>query len=219
MSLHLVIANKRYSSWSLRAWLVLAHFEIPFTETLIPLDQPDTHERILALSPSGRVPCLIDGPERVWDSLAIIETLAERFPDLPIWPRDAAARARARAISAEMHAGFTGLRSAYPMNLGKRFARKARGGEAAARDIARIEAIWRETRAEFGEAGPFLFGAFSAADAFYAPVATRFDTYDVPVAPETRAYIDAVLALPAMAAWREAALAEPWLVPSDEAED
>ena len=218
MPLHLVIANKRYSSWSLRAWLTLAYFEIPFTETLIPLDEPDTHARILEVSPSGRVPCLIDGPIRIWESLAIIEYLAERFPEHPVWPRSVGARAHARAISSEMHAGFMALRSACPMNLGRRFLRADRGGEAAKLDVARLERLWRDARATFADDRPFLFGPFSAADAMFAPVVTRLDRYDIEVAPDTRAYMDAVLALPAMLAWTEAAEAETMIVPSDEVE-
>jgi glutathione S-transferase len=209
--MHLVIGNKLYSSWSLRPWLLMTALGVPFRETVIPLGRPETRAQILAHSPSGKVPCLIDGDVVVWETLAIVEYLAER--QAGVWPADAGARAHARAIASEMHAGFAALRRACPMNLAKRFAWKERGPEAAA-DVARIEAIWRTARARFGAAGggPFLFGAFSAADAMYAPVATRLDTYQVPVAPETRAYVEAILAHQAFRAWRRQALAEPWRI-------
>jgi glutathione S-transferase len=211
----LFIANKLYSSWSLRPWLLLKQAGIAFDEVLIPLGQPDTRERILQHSPAGRVPVLRDGDVTVWDSLAIAEYAAERWPEARIWPKDRRARALARSISAEMHSGFQALRSACPMNLGKRFGAKDRG-DAVAKDVARIETMWRDARARFGGDGPFLFGAFSAADAMYAPVVTRFDTYSLPVAPDTRAYMDAILSLPAFGEWRAAALQEPWTYGEDE---
>lgn len=214
----LVIANKLYSSWSLRPWLLFRQLGIAFEEVLIPLGQPDTRERILSHSPGGRVPILIDGQVTVWESLAIMEYAAERWPQAEIWPQDRPARALARSISAEMHAGFSALRSACPMNLGKRFAAKDRGAEVT-RDIARIEEMWRDARRRFGQGGPFLFGRFSAADAMYAPVVTRLDTYSVAVAADTRAYMDAVLALPAYARWRDDALREPWTYKEDEVEE
>ncbi|MGY2052151.1 glutathione S-transferase family protein [Methylobacterium sp. JK268] len=207
----LVIANKRYSSWSLRPWLMLRQAGIAFEEVLIPLDREDTRERILAHSPAGRVPVLIDGGVTVWESLAILDYAAETWPEAGVWPSDRAARALARAISAEMHAGFAALRSALPMNLGRRYAARDRGAAVAA-DIGRIQAIWRDARARFGQGGPFLFGAFGAADAMFAPVVTRFDTYAVAVDPEIRAYMDAVLGLPAFREWRDAALREPWIL-------
>ncbi|WP_334177059.1 glutathione S-transferase family protein [Pseudoxanthobacter sp.] len=208
MPLHLVIASKRYSSWSLRAWLPLAHFGIPFSETLVPLGQDDTRARILVHSPSGRVPCLIDGATHVWESLAILEYLAELFPEHAFWPRGRAARAEARAIAAEMHAGFAALRSALPMNLGRAPA-PAGLPETVAGDVARIEALWAAARSRFGCDGPFLFGGFGAADAMYAPVVTRLQRYGVPVSAVSQSYMDAVLALPAMQAWQAAADAEP----------
>jgi glutathione S-transferase len=214
----LVIANKLYSSWSLRPWLLLRQLGIAFDEIVIPLDQPDTRERILAHSPAGKAPVLVDGDTTVWDSIAICEYAAERWPEAGVWPSDWADRALARSISAEMHSGFVALRRALPMNLGKRFAERDRGAEVA-RDVARIEAIWRDARGRYGQGGRFLFGAFSAADAMYAPVVTRLDTYSVPVAPETRAYMDAILSLPAYREWLDAALAEPWTVPSDEVDE
>lgn len=216
----LVIGNKCYSSWSLRPWLVMRQLGIPFDEVLIPLHEPDTKARILAYSPAGKVPVLKDGSLTVWESLAIVEYLAEARPDLAVWPRDKGARAMARSIAAEMHAGFQALRSACPMNLGKRFAARERG-EAVARDAAHIAALWRAARRCFGERsdGPFLFGAFSAADAMYAPVVTRFDTYGVAVDADLRAYMDAVLATAAFQAWRDAALAEPWVLAHDEVDE
>lgn len=214
----LVIANKLYSSWSLRPWLLLRQLGIPFDEIFVQLGQPDTRSRILAHSPAGRVPVLIDGDVTVWESIAIMDYVAESWPDTPAWPSDRAARALARSVSAEMHAGFSALRSACPMNLGKRFAAKDRG-EAVARDVARIEESWRDARTRFGQGGPFMFGRFGAADAMYAPVVTRFDTYSIPVASDTRAYMDAVLSLPAFAEWRRAALLEPWTYKEDEVDE
>ena len=219
--MHLIIANKLYSSWSLRPWLVMSAFGLPFEETIIPLRQTDTGPRILEKSPSGRVPALVDGDVTVWESLAIIEYLAEKFPGHAIWPRDAKARAHARAIANEMHAGFQPLRAACGMNLAKRFKLKEYAPDVTA-NIARIVNLWAEARARFGTpakgaaAGPFLYGAFSAADAMYAPVVTRFDTYQIPVDAQTRAYMDALRALPAFVAWRTAALAEPWSIPAYE---
>ena len=212
----LVIANKRYSSWSLRPWLLMTHFGIAFEETKILLDQPGTRAEILRFSPSGRVPCLVEGDVSVWETLAIVEHLAETYPNLAIWPRERAARAMARAISSEMHAGFTSLRSACPMNLRRNFPWRDWGGVAAAADVARIEALIGEARARFGAGGPFLFGAFSAADAMYAPVAVRLAGYSWPVGDVTRAWIEAVLALPAFAAWKAGADTETEIVPSDE---
>ncbi|MCC5976480.1 MAG: glutathione S-transferase family protein [Salinarimonas sp.] len=215
----LVIANKVYSSWSLRPWILMRHLGLPFDEVVIPLDQPDTRTRILEYSPAGKVPVLIDGDVTVWESLAILEELAERHPDRPIWPRDPAARALARSIAGEMHAGFRALRAAMPMNLGRRYAHRDRGADVAA-DVARISAIWRDARTRFGAGGPYLFGAdFGAADAMYAPVVTRLDTYQWPVEPDIRAYMDAVLALPAFVEWREQGLRETWLVPHDEVDE
>lgn len=214
----LVIANKCYSSWSLRPWLLLNGLGIAFDEVLIPLGQPDTASRIREHSPAGRLPVLKDGDVTVWDSLAIMEYAAERWPQARVWPEDRTARALARSISAEMHSGFGALRNGCPMNLGKRFG-PAERGEAVARDVARIDALWRDARARFGGGGPFLFGAFSAADAMYAPVATRFDTYSVAVSPVSRAYMDAVLGLPAFQAWRAAALREPWFYREDEVDE
>lgn len=216
--MQLIIGNKRYSSWSLRPWLVLSHFGLPFEETLIQLDTPEFAEAVRRYSPSGRVPCLIDGDIAVWETLAIIEYLAESFSEHAIWPRNKAARAVARAISSEMHAGFSALRSACPMNLRRTFAYKDRG-EGAAKDVTRITALWRDAKKRFGAGGPFLFGDFSAADAMYAPVVLRLTGYSWPLDPDIAEYVAAVHELPAMRAWKEAASAEPWIVHADEIDE
>ena len=207
----LVLGNKAYSSWSLRPWLALKRTGVPFEEVVIPLRQPDTRAAILAHSPAGKVPVLRHGERTIWDSLAIIEYLADAHPAARLWPQDPHARAVARAISAEMHAGFLPLRKALPMDLKARHPGLAFDAEVEA-DIARIQAIWRDARARFGADGPFLFGAFTAADAMYAPVVTRFDTYAVALDPVCRAYADAVLTLPEMREWTAAAQAEPWVI-------
>jgi glutathione S-transferase len=212
----LVIANKCYSSWSLRPWLLMKQLGIPFDEIVIPLDLPDTKAKVLAHSPAGKVPILIDGDVTVWESISIMEYIGDAFA--PVWPSDRDARAMARSVAAEMHAGFSALRSACPMNLGRKFAQKDRG-EAVARDVARFSEIVRQARERFGAGGPFLFGAFSAADAMYAPLATRLDTYCIAIDATTRAYVDAILALPAFQEWRSAALKEEWIVDADEVDE
>ncbi|HZW47611.1 MAG TPA: glutathione S-transferase family protein [Microvirga sp.] len=213
----LVIANKCYSSWSLRPWLLMKQLGVAFDEITIPLDLPDTKEQVLKYSPAGKVPILIDGEATVWESIAIMEYVGEAF-GAPVWPEDRKARAMARSVAAEMHAGFFALRNACPMNLGKRYAQKDRG-EAVARDVARFSEIVRQARQHFGAAGPFLFGTFSAADAMYAPLATRLDTYSIALDAQTRAYVDAILALPAFQEWRAAALQESWIVEADEVDE
>jgi len=212
----LVIANKCYSSWSLRPWLLMKQLGIPFDEIVIPLDLPDTKAKVLAHSPAGKVPILIDGDVTVWESIAIMEYIGDAFA--PVWPSDRDARAMARSVAAEMHAGFSALRSACPMNLGRKFAQKDRG-EAVARDVARFSEIVRQARERVRAGGPFLFGAFSAADAMYAPLATRLDTYSIAIDATTRAYVDAILALPAFQEWRSAALKEEWIVDADEVDE
>lgn len=215
----LVIANKIYSSWSLRPWILMRHYGIGFDEVMIPLDQPDTRQQILRYSPAGKVPVLVDGEVVVWESLAIMDAVADMHPGLPIWPKAPAARALARSIAAEMHAGFRALRAALPMNLARRFAHRDRGADVTA-DVERVTAIWRDARTRFGADGPFLFGAdFGAADAMYAPVVTRLDTYSWPVDPDIRAYMDAVMALPAFREWHDQALRETWVVPHDEVDE
>jgi glutathione S-transferase len=214
--LKLVIANKLYSSWSMRPWLVMRAFEIPFEEITIPLRLPDSKARLAAVSPSGKLPVLIDGDQTIWESLAIIETLAERFPEKSIWPAGAMARAHARAASNEMHGGFMPLRAGCPMNLGARF-KTPEITEPLKANVDRVEAIWTEARTKFGGSGPYLYGAFSAADAMYAPIVTRLDSYQLPVKPETRAYMDTILTHPEFAAWKAAALVEPWAIADYEA--
>lgn len=214
----LIVANKLYSSWSLRPWLLMRQLGIAFEEIVIPLDHANTQVRIREHSPAGKVPILKDGEITVWDSLAIVEYVAECWPDAGVWPIDREARAHARSISAEMHSGFAALRSACPMNLGKRFAGRDRG-EKVARDAVRVEAVWREARTRFGRTGPFLFGGFSGADAMYAPVVARLDGYGFDVSPESRAYMDAVLGLSAFREWRDAALRETWTIGHDEVDE
>lgn len=209
--MHLYIANKLYSSWSLRPWVLMTALDIPFEETVIPLYFPDSKARILDVSPNGKMPCLVDGEVKVWESLAIMEYLNERFPDSGVWPVDAEARAHARATASEMHAGFQPLRAACPMNLTKRFAPRDLGSDVAD-NVRRLEGMWADARRRFGSRGSFLYGPFCAADAMYAPVVTRLETYQIPVASETRRYMDAVLAHPAFVQWRTEALAEPWTI-------
>ena len=196
----LVIGNKNYSSWSLRPWLLMRVASIEFEEIVIPLYQSDSKTRQLAYSPAGKVPILIDGDVTVWDSLAIGEYLAEKFPDAALWPRQAKARAHARAVTAEMHSGFGDLRSQMPMNC--RASHPGQGHTPGALDdAARIAAIWSDCRARHAGDGPFLFGAFTIVDAFFARVVTRFVTYSV-VLPEVCAeYIATILALPTMQEW------------------
>ena len=210
-ALTLAIGNKRYSSWSLRPWLALRQAGIAFDEVVIPLYRDGSKAAILAYSSAGKVPVLVHGERVVWDSLAILEYLAETFPAARLWPDDAAARALARSVSAEMHAGFGALREGMPMDLRGPVPGKGRS-DAVDADIARVGAIWRDCRARFADRGPFLFGPFTAADAMYAPVATRFRTYGVALDPTCQAYADAVLALPAFLEWQEAALQEPWVI-------
>lgn len=215
MGLHLIIGNKNYSSWSLRPWLAMKVAGIPFEETVISLEAKDFKERVRAVSGTGKVPVLIDGDIRVWELLAIIEYLAEKFPSAGLWPQQAAAKAYARAIAAEMHAGFLPLRRRLPMNVWRPVKPRPLDDDAAA-NAARIDAIWSECRARFGANGPYLCGAFSAADAMYAPIVWRFHTYAVEVSAPSRAYMGAVMALPAWKEWRDAARREPWVLPHDE---
>ena len=213
--LTLVIGNKNYSSWSLRAWLALEHTGAAFDELRIALDTPTTRADILRHSPAGRVPVLHDGGVTVWESLAICEYLAERFPPARLWPAEEAARARARVASAEMHAGFAALRHAMPMNCRAHLPGKGRA-PGVDDDIARLRDIWRDCRARFGAGGDMLFGQFTAADALFAPVVSRFQTYGVSPDPVSQAYAHTVSALPAMQAWVAAARAEPECIDREE---
>ncbi len=215
MSLHLIIGNKNYSSWSFRPWLAMKIAGIAFDETVASLDAPDFKARVTALGGSGRVPVLIDGDVRIWESLAILEYLAEKFPTAGLWPQAPAAGARARAIASEMHAGFTSLRRHLPMNVARPV--KVRALDAGAtKDVARIDAIWNECRSQYGTGGPFLFGSFGAADAMFAPVVWRFHTYAVEVSSTASTYMRAMMSLPAWKEWRDAALRETWVLPEDE---
>jgi glutathione S-transferase len=211
--LKLVIGNKNYSSWSFRPWIAMKVAGIPFDEEVISLNAPDFKVRVSKLSGTGKVPALADGAVQVWESLAILEYLAEKFPDAGLWPRDPQARASARALAAEMHAGFVPLRRQLPMNMWRPVKPRELTKEAQA-NIARIEVIWTDCRKHYG--GPFLFGAFGAADAMYAPVVSRLHTYDIEVGAAAKAYMDAVMALPAWDEWRSAALQETWVLPEDE---
>jgi glutathione S-transferase len=215
MGLRLIIGNKNYSSWSFRPWLAMTVAGIAFEETLISLEASDFKSRVTALGGAGRVPTLIDGDTCVWESLAILEYLAEKFPAAALWPRDPSARAHARAIASEMHAGFGALRRQLPMNIRRPVIPRALDTDAAG-DVARIDAIWSESRSRFGASGPFLYGTFGAADAMYAPVVWRFRTYAVEVSAAAQAYMRALMALPAWIEWREAARHEPWVLPHDE---
>ena len=213
--MRLVIGNKNYSSWSLRPWLVLKQAAIPFEEEQLAFGAADFKTRVREVSPSARVPALVDGALVVWDSLAIVEYLAERFPEKRLWPSDVAARAVARSLCAEMHAGFQTLRSSMTMN----FQVHLPGGGwnvAVQKEIDRIVSMWQDARKRFGAGGSFLFGDFSIADAFFAPVVQRFISYAVKVPPAAQAYMEAVAALPGFQEWARAARAETDFFPPDE---
>ena len=212
MALKLVIGNKNYSSWSMRPWLALRASGIAFEETFIPLYTGEADkQRILDFTHSGKVPALIDGDVTIWDSLSIIEYVAERFPQARLWPEDRASRAHARSISAEMHSGFMALRSECGMNLHRPVRAIALSADACA-NVARIQQIWNECRERYGKFGPFLFGQFGAADAMFAPVVHRFRTYAIPVAGEARTYMETMMALPAFQEWTRAGLAESLVI-------
>jgi glutathione S-transferase len=214
----LVIGNKNYSSWSLRGWLAARLAGIDFEERLVRLSEPGSRATLLGYSPAGKVPILHHGERVIWDSLAIVEYLAEQRPDAGLWPTDPALRAHARSISAEMHSGFAALRRHMPMNLRKSLPGKGRAPGVAA-DIERVAAIWQDCRSRCGGAGgPFLFGAPGAADAMYAPVATRLRTYGVALDPTAAAYVETIQAWPLFGEWRAAAQDEPWIIAEDEVE-
>jgi glutathione S-transferase len=210
-ALSLVMGNKNYSSWSLRPWLAMRMARLAFEEIVIPLRHESTAEAIARHSPAGKVPVLHAGDLTIWDSIAILEFIADAHPEARLWPEARAPRAVARSVAAEMHAGFVALRTHMPMNI--RGARPGRGRTPEVDiDIARILAIWAECRARIGDGGPFLFGDFTNADAMFAPVVTRFNTYGVELDGVCRAYADAMLNLPAMREWFAASRAEPWSV-------
>ena len=209
----LIFANRNYSSWSLRAWLVLKHFGIPFDEELVLLNGEGWKEDIRRKSPTGQVPVLIDGEATVPETIAIIEYLNDKYPAKGIWPSGRLERAQARAVSAEMHGGFTALRNTAPMNLRASYPGRIDFDTIAA-DLRRIEQIWGDLTSDSG--GPFLFGKFTAADAMFAPVAGRIRTYALPVSDVAMEYVEKIYALPAFQEWLAEAAKEPWIVEQDE---
>jgi glutathione S-transferase len=213
--LKLIIGNKNYSSWSLRPWIAMKVADISFDEQVIPLYEPGSRAQILKYSSAGTVPVLIDGVQHIWESLAILEYLAEKFPEAAVWPADAGARAHARVVATEMHAGFRALRRNCPMNLWLPEKKRPQPDEVMD-NVRRIDALWSDCRARFGQGGPFLFGDFCGADAMYVPVALRLHTYGLAVSDVSQRYVDAILALPALAEWRAAAFKEPWVMQHNE---
>jgi glutathione S-transferase len=212
MALKLVIGNKNYSSWSMRPWLALRANDIAFEEVFVPLYTGDADKRrLLDFTRSGKVPALIDGDVTVWDSLSIIEYVAERFPEARLWPEDRASRAHARSISAEMHSGFMALRNECGMNLHRPISAIALSADARA-NVARIQEIWTECGERYGQLGPFLFGKFGAADAMFAPVVHRLRSYAIAVGPAAQAYTETMMALPAFQEWTRAGLAETLVI-------
>lgn len=209
----LLIGNRNYSSWSLRPWLVLKHFDIPFEDEVLQLQGEGFREVLAQRSPTGRVPVLEDGELKVVETIAIIEYLADRFPDRAIWPADIGERALARAAAAEMHSAFQALRSHAPMNLRASHPGKV-NVDTVVKDLHRLETLWGELLTRSG--GPFLFGAFTAADAMFAPVATRIRTYALPVSDVANGYVEAIYGLPAFQEWLAMARHEPWIVDDDE---
>jgi glutathione S-transferase len=208
MSLTLVIGNKNYSSWSLRPWLLMSYYELPFSEIKLPLDTPEFYQRIASYSPTMRVPVLLDGDETIWDSLAICEVINERYLQGKAWPENLKVRAAARSAAAEMHSGFVALRSQLPMNCHRK-PNDYQWKEDAQRDIDRVQALWTDLRNRYHQHGDFLFGEFSIVDAMYAPVCTRFKAYGVPMDGSVSKYVDTIYQLPAMQHWLAEAKLEP----------
>ena len=211
--MRLIFANRNYSSWSLRAWLVLRHFSVPFDEDMVLLNGEGWKETLRRKSPTGQVPVLVDGPAVVPETIAIIEYLNDKYPAKGIWPSDRLKRAQARAVAAEMHGGFMALRDSAPMNLRASHPGKV-DFDVVADDLKRIERIWGDLLSRSG--GPYLFGSFNAADAMFAPVATRIRTYELPVSDLAQEYVEAIYALPAFQEWFAEAVKEPWVVEQDE---
>jgi glutathione S-transferase len=213
----LVIGNKNYSSWSFRPWIAMKVLGIPFEEILIPfgapLGNPDFRQRLSQYTPAGLVPVLVDGDTHVWETLAIMEYLADKFPEKGVWPADVKLRAQARVLASEMHAGFGALRSECPVNW-RRPVRTRELSSAAQANVKRVDEMWSECRAKHG--GPFLFGKFCAVDAMYAPMVARLNIYGQKMSREALAYMETMMSLPAWAEWRAAALKETWIVPEDE---
>jgi len=207
----LVIGNKNYSSWSMRPWLTMKYFKIPFKEILIPLYEGDYRQKILKYSPAGKVPALVLGNVVVWDSLAICEFLAETFPRKNLWPKEGQARAVARSVCAEMHSGFIALRRNCPMDV-RAIKSDFNVPTDAQKDTDRIISIWESCRRQFGKKGNFLFGNFTIVDAFYAPVVWRFNTYGIQLSGAAKIYFDEMLKLPEMKEWKSAAQKEPWVI-------
>jgi glutathione S-transferase len=208
MSLQLVIGNKNYSSWSLRPWLLMSYYRVPFSEIKLPLDTPEFYERITQYSPTLRVPVLLDGDEKVWDSLAICEVINERYLDGKGWPKDLKTRAAARSAVAEMHSGFAALRGQLPMNC-HREKNSYQWNADAQHDIDRVQKLWKDLRTRFGSRGEFLCGDFGIVDAMFAPVCVRFKTYGVTMNETALAYVNTLYAMPAMQAWLAEAELEP----------
>jgi len=219
MSLTLILGNKNYSSWSLRPWIAMKVAGLTFDEKVIPLYEPGSREQVLKFLPAGKVPVLVDDGRPIWESLAILEYLAEKFPKAGLWPADAGARSHARVVANEMHGGFQALRRNCPMNMWLQPKPRPQPDEVMA-DVRRIDALWTDCRSRFGQksknGGAFLFGAFGAADAMYAPVVSRLHSYGLTVGGVAQDYINAVMALPAWAEWRGAALKEPWVMKGNE---
>lgn len=205
----LIISNKPYSPWPFRAWLLMRELGIQFEEQLVDLSLPEKAERLKAVSPSGRLPVLVDGETIVWDSMSIIEYLHERFPEAGVWPAETESRAHARSVAAEMHAGFPALRRSLIMNM-RREPKSVELDQAALSDIARIAEIWITTRERFGAEGLFLYGKFCAADAVFAPIVSRFYGYAVELSEACRSYIETIQGLPGYVAWRDDSFADPW---------
>lgn len=212
--MRLYIGNKNYSSWSFRPWIAMKAKGIEFEEVLVPFDDEGGNPKFREFSPTGKVPTLVDGDLTIWESLAILEYLADRYPEKGFWPDDIRARAHARAIANEMHGGFSGLRSECPMNL-RREVRAINVSDVTRRDVARIEQVWADCLEKYG--GPFLFGGFTNADAMYAPVVNRLEKYDLSDHEAVLAYRKAMKSHPAWIEWETAALEETWIVPADEA--
>ena len=211
----LIVGNRNYSSWSLRPYMALAMAGIPFDQKLARFDTPESVKKLKRLSKSGLVPVLVHNDLQIWDTLAILEYAAETWPQKNLWPKNKAARAFARSISAEMHSGFQALRNACPMNL-RRTPKPVAMTDDILKNVKRIESIWRECRSLYGKGGPFLFGKFSNADAMFAPVVSRFETYSIAVSKDSKSYMQAVVTSQAFQDWKTLALKEPWIVPHDE---
>jgi glutathione S-transferase len=213
--MQLVIGNKAYSSWSLRPWIAMKQLGLTFDEIVIPMNQPETRAQMLKYAPTGLVPTLIDGDVTIFETLAILEYLNDKYPSAGLWPKDIAARAHARAVACEMHAGFGALRRDCPFNI-RRSVKKHELSPEAQKNAARIDALWSDCRVRFWADGPFLFGHFTAADAMFAPIVNRLHVYDVPRSSAVQAYMDTVMALPAWQQWAAEAAREPWVIESSE---